>query len=154
MSGMKNYPNMAKISKYQSVAIDSNILIYYFQKHPHFGPIVRDIFYLFLSSQTKVITSTISLAEVLSIKGDNKLVSKLQKDFITIPFLQILPVNENIAIKAANIRRTYGYKLPDAIQLATAIAGNAQVFISNDKRLASFRKLPVILLENLNLNRN
>jgi predicted nucleic acid-binding protein len=58
-------------------------------------------------------------------------------------------VSPQIAIEAAQLRANWGYKTPDAIQLATAQAGNATFFVTNDGGLASTSGLQVVVLKHL-----
>lgn len=59
-----------------------------------------------------------------------------------------------IAEKAADLRAKYGdsgLKIPDAIQLATAICYDAQLFLTNDKRLKKLqqKEIKIITVEEL-----
>jgi predicted nucleic acid-binding protein len=55
-------------------------------------------------------------------------------------------VGESVAEGAARIRARYGFRTPDAIQLASAQVAGARVFVTNDVRLRSFAELPVVVL--------
>lgn len=77
------------------------------------------------------------------------MLDKLEAELYSIPNLSILEVNRIIAKVAAKIGREYGYRLPDAIQLATAQDSKVQAFITNDDRLKRFKKLPIILLKDV-----
>lgn len=55
-------------------------------------------------------------------------------------------VDRDVAREAAAIRRKYGFRLLDAVQLATAKLNKAQIFVSNDKGLQKFKELKVIAL--------
>lgn len=130
----------------KSIALDTNIFIYYFQKHPQFGPATSNLFKTFLLKKTEVFTSSISLTEILSIRAPFAIIDTLKQEFLSIPFLSIITVNNDIAIEAARLRRAYNFSLPDAIQLATALYAKAKVFITNDERLKKLTELKVILL--------
>lgn len=130
-------------------ALDTNIFIYYFQKNPQFGPTSSNLFRSFLLNKTKVVTSSISLTEVLSVKAPSPLIDSLKQEFLSIPFLSIITVNNDIAIEAARLRRDYEFSLPDSIQLATALHSKAKAFITNDERLKKFKELKVVLLSDL-----
>lgn len=140
---------MVKLSRYKTIGLDTNIFIYYFQKNPQFGPTVKDIFRYFSSSKLGVVTSSISLTEVLSMKGSPVLINLLQEEFLSIPFLSVIAVDNKIAIEAARLRRHYNFSLPDSIQLATTIHAKAKAFMTNDDRLKKFKELKVILLREL-----
>lgn len=139
---------MLKISKYKSVSLDTNIFIYYFQKNPQFGSLTKNLFQYLFKSKKQVFTSSISLTEILSVKAPLTLINKLQQEILSIPFLNIISVNNDIAIEAARIRRD-NFSLPDAIQLATAKFAKAKVFITNDERLKKFKDLQVVLINEI-----
>ena len=58
-------------------------------------------------------------------------------------------VDRTITVEAARIRREYGFRLPDSIQLATALFGKANALITNDERLKKFKELKVINLKDI-----
>ena len=51
--------------------------------------------------------------------------------------------------EAASLRGNHGYKTPDAIQLATAQAGHATFFVTNDEALGSLAGLQVVVLKHV-----
>ena len=137
------------LSKFRTVGIDTNFFIYYFQKHPRFGPIVKDVLNLFSEHQTMLTTSVLTMTELLSFKASEALVVRLERDLMLLANLQLTEVTNKIAREAARITRKFRFNLVDAIQLATAIKNNAEVFITNDKKLQRFKKLQIILLASL-----
>lgn len=134
------------LKRFKRVGVDTNFFIYYFQKHPLYGPIVKDIFNIFLEHKTLLITSVLTLTEILSFKSPETLVINLEKEITLITNLQLIEVNNEIAKEAAKIRRNYGFSLVDAVQLATAAKNNAEVFITNDKKLQHFKEFKIIPL--------
>jgi predicted nucleic acid-binding protein len=54
-----------------------------------------------------------------------------------------------IARKSAELRAKYGFRTPDAIQLATAFTEKAEVFITNDENLKRVDGIEVIVLQDL-----
>lgn len=135
--------------KYRFIGLDSNIFSYQFHKHPIFGPFAKEIFDTLSVNKSRAVTSIITLTEILSVKVLLNKLKELEDQFSETPNLSILDVNHEIAAKAAKIRREYGFRLPDAIQLATAIQAKAKAFITNDDRLKGFKELKVILLKEL-----
>ena len=133
----------------QVAALDTNIFIYYFQKHPEFGPFVKPLFESILTNKLKAVTSIIAITELLSLKAPQKDVDKLRTLFLEIPNLRTIDVNERIALDAAHIRRSYGFRLPDSIQLATAQNAKAEIFITNDKRLNGYKGIQIKMLREL-----
>lgn len=138
---------MKDLSDLKLVAIDTNIFIYYFEDNPQFGTASKKIIDALSSKSLSGVTSIIAISETLSKKDlPIKIAKDIENDFFEIPKLTILEVDRKVAVKAAKIRREYGFRLPDAIQLATAIISRVQALITNDDRLKKFKELKVILL--------
>lgn len=136
------------LKKLKLIALDSNVFIYYFEENPKFGSASKKIFNALSVKILRGITSILSLAELLSKKDlPENIASQVEEDFFEIPNLSILEVNREIAATAARIRRKYGFRLPDSIQLATAKLNKARAFISNDEKLKRFKELKVILIK-------
>ena len=138
MNGMKQ----AKI-----IGLDTNIFIYYFQGHPQFGASVKKIFESLVAANVKAITSSITLIELLSLKIPETEVDALKALYLETPNLTPIDVNQTIGIEAARIRREYGYRLPDAIQLATCLYAKADKFITNDLRLKNFPEVKMDIIK-------
>lgn len=138
--------------KNKLVSLDSNIFVYYFESNPEFGICVKEIFLLLEKNKLKAVTSVTTLIELLSRKElDDHQLDLLRERFSTVPNLQTFDINEELALEAARIRREYKFKMPDAIQLATAINQKAQAFITNDDGLKKFKEIKVLLLSEVKL---
>lgn len=132
--------------KNKTLALDTNIFIYHFEDHPVYAPVTSRIFSKLFTSSYKGLTSIISFIEALSYPGSKIVREKLKEEFKAIPHFTLYDVTYEVGEKAAQIRREYGFRLPDSIQLATAFCYKADIFITNDKRLKSFQELQVQLL--------
>ena len=140
MSGTKNL---------KKVALDSNIFIYNLEQNSDYIKYTDDIFSRLISKKLRGITSIISLTEILSFPATENVEGKIIESFLDTPNLKVFDVNLFIATEAARIRREYGFRLPDSIQLATAKLNKAQAFISNDERLKKFKEIIVIRLKDI-----
>ncbi len=60
--------------------------------------------------------------------------------------MEYISINEEIAEKAAFLKRKYAVRLPDSLQVATAWHKNASTFITNDKKLKQITEVQVNLL--------
>lgn len=134
------------LDNYQQVAVDTNIFIYYFQKHPQFGSTAKELLLRLAKNQAQIITSVISLIEILSFKTTKQKIIRLEHELTHIAKLDMIEVSHEIGKKAASIRREYGFRLADAIQLATAVEHKADVFITNDQQLKQFKPLKILIL--------
>lgn len=137
MSGIKNI---------NLVALDSNVFIYNFESNPEFSNLTEKIFDSLEKGKLRAITSVISTVEALSYPSPPEVIKGITDGFLTLVNLEVIDVNQQIAFEAARIRREYGFRLPDSIQLATALQARAKVFITNDERLKKFKELRVILI--------
>lgn len=142
----------SSFAKVKTVAFDSMCFIYHFEANPKYGPLVQKIFSLVATSRLSAFTSVISVAETLSESIlPNKPEARVyyKERFLEMKNLKLVDVNLDIAEQAAVIRSNYKLKLGDAIQLATALKANAQIFITNDKQFRQVKEVRVMMLDNL-----
>lgn len=125
--------------------LDTNIFIYYFHDVNEFSIKAKKIFEQLVSDSALGMTSVITQTELLSIKMTEKESHTLLAYFLETPNLKIKNITQEIAIKAAQLRRIYGMRTSDAIQLATAIVNKADFFITNDKQLKKCREIKIKL---------
>lgn len=59
----------------------------------------------------------------------------------------LIAIDSGICDLAAEYRANLGYKMIDAIQLAAAVRNECRIFYTNDRRLAEFSALQVVLVE-------
>lgn len=137
---------MSGRKKFKRVALDSNLFIYQFENNPKFIKYTIPVFEKLIENKLQAVTSIISVIEALSYPSPKGVLDKIKEAFITIPNLEIFDVNYDIGVQAAKIRRTNKFRLPDSIQLATALYSKSQAFITNDRRLKKFKELPIVLL--------
>jgi len=133
-------------NKYKLVGLDTNIFIYHFRNDPQFMDKTDLIFKFLEDRRVRAVTSIITIAELQAFRAPEKVLQDIRESFLSTPNLITVDVNQEIALASAEIRREYKFALADAIQLATAIDAKAQTFITNDKRLKLFKRLPVTLL--------
>jgi predicted nucleic acid-binding protein len=115
-------------------------------------PVLRPFFEAVHPGEIQIITSTLTLTEVLVLPyrtGNRSLALRYAEMLSHSQNVALLPVSGVIANEAARIRASYGYKAPDAIQLATALAGKATSFLTNDAALRSIPGLKTIFIKGL-----
>jgi len=137
----------------QTLFIDTAPLIYYFEDHERYAPIMDDVFMQVKSLNLRVVTSIVSYIEILTMPqrmGDTVLVAKYKEYLTCSAQVSVYPVDVGIADAAVLIRAQYGFKTPDAIQLATAQVCGADHILSNDRRWDAVRKhMPIVMLSEL-----
>lgn len=136
----------------QVVGLDTSPLIYFIEQNETYLEIVRAFFQAMSQGEFQVITSTLTLTEVLvhPLRSGNIELSDQYRDIVLDQEnLITLPVSVEIAEVAAQLRATQNLRTPDAIQIATAMQGGAAFFLTNDVRLAAVPDLEILLLDGL-----
>ncbi len=136
----------------KTVGLDTAPLIYFIEKHPEFHPRVRPFFLAMQRGDFEVVTSTMTITEVLvhPIRHDNYALTANYRDILqNAAHLRTVPLSAEIAETAARLRADYKLRTPDAIQAATALAMKADFFLTNDFKLSAIANPVVLVLENL-----
>lgn len=145
----KNYVKI-EISKIpQPIFLDTSIFIYMFGDHPKYASFIAPIFD---DISIKKATSIITVSETLTKPyetNDLSLVEEYKEIFLHLPNLTILSPDFDVSILAAEIKARFDFKLIDSLQLAIAQQNKCVSFLTNDKQLQSFKKLPIIYLDEI-----
>lgn len=138
--------------KNQVVGLDTAPLIYFIEKNSLYYSRVQPFFSLVAQRHFQVVTSVITVVEVLvyPLRMGNLELAQQYRDILSNQAeLSVLPVTETIAEQAAQLRATYNLRTPDAIQLATALNQKAFFFLTNDNRLPQLETLQILMLNSL-----
>jgi predicted nucleic acid-binding protein len=134
------------------VGLDTAPLIYFIEQNPKYISTVREFFSSLNRKEFQVITSTLTLTEVLVHplrNGNVKLAGQYQDILLNQDYLTVFPVSSEIAKLAAELRATKNLRTPDAIQIATAIQNGADFFLTNDMGLRNISNLTVLILDDI-----
>jgi len=115
---------------------DTNLFIYLFEGYGSFSERVRDLRRAMLARGDQLLTSTLTLGEVLVKpleQGDEELARKYEEAVAVTALM--LPFDAKAARIYAGLRGDRSLRAPDAIQLACAAAADVDLFITNDARL-------------------
>ena len=66
--------------------------------------------------------------------GDTNLLADYD-DYFALNVSEVVPLSRAVVDHATDLRARYGFKTPDALQLAAAIVSQCAVFLTNDHRL-------------------
>ena len=138
------------------IFLDTNFFIYLIEGASPQAARARYLIRAFSARRDEVLTSVMSLGEVLVMplrNGDIALAQRYRRIFKG-PGITVLPFVEQAAEAFARIRMTGAIKPPDAIQLATAGTAGCDLFLTNDDRflgitlpgihfITSFEKAPI-----------
>jgi predicted nucleic acid-binding protein len=117
---------------------DTNLFIYLFEGTGALAKRVKELRRAMLERGDQLLTSTLTLGEVLVKpleRGDEELAAKYQHAITTTSVL--LPLDLKAARIYAALRSDRSLRAPDAVQLACAGAAGVDLFITNDARLHS-----------------
>jgi predicted nucleic acid-binding protein len=134
------------------VGLDTAPLIYYIEESPTYIHVVRPFFEALDRGEFAVVTSVITLLEVLVHPlrhGDKELAEHYRGILLGAEGLRMLRLSADLSEEAAQIRADHGVRTPDAIQLATACHEGATFFLTNDTRLPSIPELTMLTLDEL-----
>ena len=134
------------------VGLDTATLIHYTERNKLYFDVVKPFFRKIGQNDFTVVTSIVSLLEVLVIpkrRGDTKLAQTYRDILFNTEGLETIFLMQDIAEEAAKLRAFHKIRTPDSIQMATAIKMNATYFLTNDLRLPSLPKLKIITLDGL-----
>ncbi len=136
--------------KYRRIGIDTNVLIYYIEEHPFFLGKIEPLIDRIVRGEAVGITSYVTLLELL-VKPLKEKRFDLVEQYKTIltSRLEMVPLDETVSLKAAELRAKYGIRTPDAIQMASVISKNGDVFVTNDERLDKIDEIKVLVFVKL-----
>ncbi len=124
-------------------------MIYFIEDVEPYADVLEAAFALLGNRRLHAVTSTITLAEILTKPLAEKkygLVDEIKFTLKSFSTLTMFAIDEKLAEAAALVRARYGIRLPDALQVAAAIQGEATLFITNDKRLKKIDAFEVLVL--------
>lgn len=129
------------------VAVDSAPIIYYLENHPKFAERFAPFFEAAENGALEIAISAITLAEVLAgplQHGDELLAVQYERALTAATGWRLVPVSQQVAVQAARFRAVYNLRLPDAIQVATAVVAGAQALVTHDKAFARIKGIQII----------
>ena len=129
------------------LVVDTAPIIYWLEGHARFAEQFAEVFHAAESGAASIVISTVTLAEVLAgpiASGDELRTAQYREALTRGMGWQVAPIDAETAVEAARIRSAYRLRLPDAIQVATAIRVGAAALITHDKALARVAGLRVL----------
>jgi len=126
------------------VLVDAAPIIYWLEGHPRFARRFEPVFARHATGGLRLAVATTTIAEVLAGPigaGEEVLASRYRR---VLESWEVVPLTVEIAEAAARYRARLRLKLPDAIQVASAIAVNAEALVTHDRDFSRVKALPVI----------
>lgn len=126
------------------VLVDSAPIIYVLEANARLAAHFAPLFERHARGEIALAITTITLAEVLAgplAAGKEALAKRYRA---TLETWQVVDLDSDIAESAARMRAAYRLNLPDAVQLASAVAINACALVTHDRDFSRVSELPVL----------
>lgn len=136
-----------RIPEGATVTVDSAPIIYVLEGHMRFGPAYAALFQSAEDGRNQLVISTITLAEVMAgpLRARNEALAERYRLALTESVgWMIQDVTADVAERAARIRVDHALRLPDAIQVATALVSASYGLVTHDRDFSSIAVLPII----------
>ncbi len=134
----------------KNIFFDSAPLIYYIEQHPAFLGPAEELFTVLDRGMAQGATSILTLAEVLTHPlrdGHAEIARQYRSILMDAEGIRLHPMDEVTAETAAALRARYRWlRLPDALQVASALQHGADIVVTNDERWRALTEIPVLIL--------
>ncbi len=124
--------------------VDTAPLIYHLANNEQHARRFFGLFEQAAAGRLRIALTTITLTEVLTgpfARGRDSLAARIEAALYE---FEVYPLDRSIAVQAARLRARYRLRLPDAIQLATALAIQARALVTHDRGFSAVEDIPII----------
>jgi predicted nucleic acid-binding protein len=131
------------------VGVDTSIFIYFIEEEPRFLPLVLPIFEGADEGKRELVTSALTLLEVLVVPyraGNRQLAQRYELLLTRSRGVRMVELTRDQLRAAAHLRAVTGVRTPDALHLVSALGAGCRTFLTNDRRLPNVPGLRVIQL--------
>jgi predicted nucleic acid-binding protein len=131
------------------IALDTAPFIYLIEEHETFLPVVEPVFAAIDSGRIAAVTSALTLLEMLVVPlraADVALARRYEALLGNSRGLELAEVSRAVLRDAAALRAATGMRMPDAIQVATALQRGCTSFVTNDRALPALPGLAILQL--------
>lgn len=118
------------------VLVDSAPIIYFLEGHHEFAARFEALFTRAEFGNYELVISTVTLVEVLTgplRQGDEKLAQAYRQALTSPPTWTVADLTPEIAHRAARIRSETRLRVPDAVQVATALETSCRALVTHDR---------------------
>jgi len=136
--------NLSALPHRGLVLVDAAPIICVLEAHPKLAPRFQPLFDLHAAGDIQFAVTTTTIAEVLSgplAAGEEALAKRYRA---VMESWQVINLTADLAESAARFRAALKLKLPDAIQVASAIAVNADALVTHDRDFSRVKALMVL----------
>ena len=136
--------NVAALPAGALLLVDSAPIIYTLEANERFAERFAPLFQRHAMGELVIAVTTITIAELLTgpLRAGEEALAKRYR--AVLDSWLVVDFTSDIAESAARLRGTYGLKLPDAIQLASALVINAHALVTHDRDFAQVRGMRLL----------
>jgi predicted nucleic acid-binding protein len=130
------------------VYLDANVVIYFVEGRPHWGPRAAARVNALRASGDRFAVSDLTRLEcrVSPLRlGQTVLLAQFDA-FFAAHDVTVLGLTAAVCDKATELRAAHNFKTPDALHLAAAVVHGCDRFLTNDSRLNACTALPIDVL--------
>jgi len=138
---------LSELSEGAWVTVDTAPIIYLMEDHPTLLEPYLPIFERIEAGTLRGVVSTVTLAEFLAgplRSGNEILADRYYQGLANSTNWYVQEFDAPLSFTAARIRTRYGLKLPDAIQVATAIYSSSSALVTHDRDFAAVTEIPIL----------
>ena len=124
--------------------IDAAPIIYVLEDHPTLATRFLPLFETHDGGRLRFAVTSIAIAEVLTgpLRSGDEALARRHRGLLEA--WQVVPLDVDIAARAARLRASLRLQLADAVQLASALAINAAALVTHDRDFSRVRSLRII----------
>ncbi len=136
--------NATELARGSLLLVDTAPIIYVLEGHPRFAEQFELMFQRYVDGELFLAVSTNTIAEVLTgpIRAREETLARRYR--AALEAWQVVELTSDITESAARFRGQYGLKLPDAIQLASAVAISADALVTHARDFYSVQSLKIL----------
>ena len=127
-----------------TVLVDTAPWIYILEDHPVWASQFVGLFEAAERGRLQLALTTVTLAEVLAGPFKAKQTALAKRYEKALGRYHVVPLSAQVAVMAAQLRVQYRLKLPDAVQLASALDIGAAALVTHDRDFSKVQDFPVL----------
>ncbi len=132
------------------VFVDAGVVALHLAGDPQYLPLTRTILGGMRDGEFAGFTSAVTVYQLLVEPfrtGHPDVAERIERLLAALPGLDIVPVSATIARQAAQVQAQVGGSLARAIQIATALSGNSEIYVTQRSTLRRIAGLRVAQLD-------
>ena len=134
----------------KKIYLDTNIFIYLLEDFQQYRVLMDEFIDGLENKKITCFTSELTFAELLVPafkKGNSHIIIEYKKILNDPQLVTLISTTQDIYIHSAYNRANFNLKLPDAIHVATAQSIDADIFLTNDKKIRTPNNIETIILD-------